>query len=63
MDSIDFEVIKQLIKEKYPNKKEYAENLRLLYKRYMNSFYQPCASKYFYFYNDEQYKEALKKQN
>jgi len=52
MDSIDFEVIKQLIKEKYPDKKEYAENLRLLYKRYMNSFYTPCASKYFYFYKN-----------
>lgn len=63
MDSIDFELIKQLIKEKYPNKKEYAENLRLLYKRYMNSFYTPCTSKYFYFYNDEQYKEVLKKSN
>lgn len=63
MDSIDFELIKQLIKEKYPNKKEYAENLRLLYKRYMNSFYTPCASKYFYFYNNKQYKEVLKKSN
>ena len=52
MDSIDFEVIKQLIKEKYPDKNEYAENLRLLYKRYMNSCYKPCASKYFYFYKN-----------
>lgn len=52
MDSIDFEVIKQLIKEKYTDKKEYAENLRLLYKIYMNSFYIPCASKYFYFYKN-----------
>ena len=52
MDSIDFEVIKQLIKEKYPDKKEYVENLRLLYKRYMNSFYTPCTSKYFYFYKN-----------
>lgn len=52
MDSIDFEVIKQLIKEKYPDKKEYVENLRLLYKRYRNSFYTPYASKYFYFYKN-----------
>ena len=39
MDSIDFELKKQLIKEKYPDKKDYIENLRLVYKMYFNSFY------------------------
>ena len=49
MDSIDFELIKQLIKEKYPDTKEYAENLRLLYKRYMNSFTHPVHLNIFTF--------------
>ena len=39
MDIIDFELKKQLIKEKYPNKKDYIENLRLAHKIYINSNY------------------------
>lgn len=39
MDSIDFELKRQLIREKYPDDKEYIENLRLAYKIYMNSNY------------------------
>ena len=61
MDSIDFELIKQLIKEKYPDREEYAEKLRLLYKIYMNSFDTPCASDVFYINDPELIKEITEK--
>ena len=39
MDSIDFELKRQILEETSSSKEEYLENLRLAYKIYMNSFY------------------------
>ena len=61
MDIIDFEVIRQLIKEKYPDEKEYAEKLKLFYKIYMNSFDTPCASDVFHINDPKLMKEITEK--
>ena len=61
MDSIDFELKKQLIKEKYPDKKDYIENLKLAQKIQMNSDLKSCTSNVFHIYDEKLMEEITKK--
>ena len=51
MDSIDLELQIQTLSEGKSKEETYTIR-KLMNKIYMNSFYKPCASKYFYFYKN-----------